>query len=153
VTWRPSKIIFAPLVGCSKALRMAPGDSFLRTHGATLEPQGVGRWQLSYQVESFDYGERLSSSVDVALPIAGATRDNALLLCAVVFRGHKAPEPKQIAETSWAREHGGVMTHIRPDFMGVQAAELLKRRSALPSPRPRQIGRHRFSKAASGRVK
>ena len=104
-------------MGCSKALRMAPGDSFLRTHGATLEPQGVGRWQLSYQVERFDYGGLLSSSVDVALPIAAETRDDALLLCAVILRGHKAPEPKQIAETSWARERGGVMTYVRPDFM------------------------------------
>ena len=59
---------------------MAPGDSFLGAHGATLEPQGVGRWQLSYQVGGFDYGERLPSSVDVALPIAAATRDEALLL-------------------------------------------------------------------------
>ena len=79
---------------------MAPGDSFLGAHGATLEPQGVGRWQLSYQVGGFDYGERLPSSVDVALPIAAATRDEALLLARVILWRHKNTGEKQIVESA-----------------------------------------------------
>ena len=81
---------------------MAPGDSFLRTHGATLEPQGVGRWQLSYQVESFDYGESgFHPAWTSRFRSRPATRDDALLLCAVILRGHKAPEPKQIRVGRW----------------------------------------------------
>jgi hypothetical protein len=75
---------------------MAPGDSFLGAHGATLEPQGVGRWQLSYQVGGFDYGEGLPSSVDVALPIAAATREEALLLARVILWRHKTPEKRRL---------------------------------------------------------
>ena len=85
---------------------MAPGDSFLGAHGATLEPQGVGRWQLSYQVGGFDYGERLPSSVDVALPIAAATRDEALLLARVILWRHKTREKSRLWSQRRARIRG-----------------------------------------------
>ena len=82
---------------------MAPGDSFLGAHGATLEPQGVGSWQLSYQVGRVDYGERLPSSVDVALPIAAATREEALLLARVILWRHKTPEKSRLWSQRRAR--------------------------------------------------
>jgi hypothetical protein len=75
-----------------------------------------------YQVESFDYGERLPSSVDVALSIAAATGDDVLLLYAVILRGDKAPEPKQIAETSSALEHGDAMKYIRESLEAAKRA-------------------------------
>jgi hypothetical protein len=48
---------------------MAPDDCSLREHGASL---GAGRWQLFYQVQSFDYGERQPSNVDVVVSTASA---------------------------------------------------------------------------------
>jgi hypothetical protein len=50
---------------------MAPGDSFLREHGATLDFQGAGRWQLAISLRVSTNGERLPFSVGRrAFPIA-----------------------------------------------------------------------------------
>jgi hypothetical protein len=67
----------------------------------------------AYQDKSLDYEERLASTVDVALPIAAATRDEALLLCAVILRGRKAPKQKQIVDVlrtaPTSAEHVGIV--------------------------------------------
>jgi hypothetical protein len=58
--------------------------------GVTLTPNGAS-WLLRYQISSFDYGERLASRIDVTVPIAPRSYDDALELALVILRDYKPP--------------------------------------------------------------
>lgn len=89
-----SKSSAVPLVGCSKLCEwlQATASFALTTRRLT---SGAGRSQLSYQVESFDYGERLVSAVDVELSIAAETRKAALLICSAGAQADRGDDAMQ----------------------------------------------------------
>ena len=59
------------------------GQSFLADHHATLVPDD-SKWLLTYPIAAYEYGSRLEESVDVALPIAARSYDDALKIVEVV---------------------------------------------------------------------
>jgi hypothetical protein len=66
-------------------------SELLSTHRATLERDDGARWLLRYQIKNFDFGERLASCTDIAIPIAASRFADALDLAEVILRGHVAP--------------------------------------------------------------
>ena len=66
------------------------GQSFLTEHHATLVPDG-SKWLLTYPIAAYEYGSRLEESVDVALPIAARSYDEALKIVEMILRDHVAP--------------------------------------------------------------
>ena len=66
------------------------GQSFLTEHRATLVPDG-SRWLLTYPITAYEYGSRLEESIDVALPIAARSYDDALKIVEMILRDHIAP--------------------------------------------------------------
>ena len=69
---------------------LAGGQSFLSKHRATLVSDG-SQWLLTYPIAAFEYGSRLEESVDVALPIAARSYDDALMIVEMILRDHIAP--------------------------------------------------------------
>ena len=66
------------------------GQSFLTEHRATLVRDG-SKWLLTYPIAAYEYGSRLEESVDVALPIAARSYDDALKIVEMILREHVAP--------------------------------------------------------------
>ena len=62
----------------------------LSAHQASLEPDG-SHWLLQYQIQNIDFGERLASCTDIAIPLAVGSFEDALELAEVILRGHTAP--------------------------------------------------------------
>ena len=66
------------------------GQSFLTEHRATLVPDG-SKWLLTYPIAVYEYGSRLEESVDVALPIAARSYDDALKIVKMILHEHVVP--------------------------------------------------------------
>lgn len=87
--------------------------------GATLEADGQS-WLLRYQVQCFDYGERLPRLVDVTVPLVAMSHEDALNLAGVILRGHKSPEAPEQSQAQLPEEEppdsifiSGGMKHLR----------------------------------------
>ena len=77
--------------------------SFGLPKGATLEADGQS-WLLRYQVQCFDYGERLPRLVNVTVPLVALSHEDALNLAGVILRGHKSPEAPEQSQTQLPEE-------------------------------------------------
>ena len=49
------------------------------------------KWLLTYPIAAYEYGSRLEESVDVALPIAVRSYDDALKIVEMILRDYVAP--------------------------------------------------------------
>jgi hypothetical protein len=66
-------------------------SAFLEAHRATLTQNGHG-WWLVYPVAALSVDDRGQETIDIRLPIAATSYDDALELVELILRAHKPPD-------------------------------------------------------------